>query len=110
MRKDTRLSRSLHVLIHMADHPALTSVEIATMLDTNSVVVRRTMAIFTRKGEMMRKSHGLGLLVVMLLTTSVAAGEIESGIEVDGKIGKYRCTKTAGADDGVKVGKSLCYT
>ena len=45
MRNDTRLSRMLHVLIHMARHegPA-TSEAIAQMLGTNPVVVRRTMA------------------------------------------------------------------
>ncbi|MFP8913766.1 transcriptional regulator, partial [Pseudomonas aeruginosa] len=43
MRNDTRLSRMLHVLIHMARHegPA-TSEAIAQMLGTNPVVVRRT--------------------------------------------------------------------
>ncbi|MBF8746704.1 Rrf2 family transcriptional regulator [Pseudomonas monteilii] len=46
MRNDTRLSRMLHVLIHMARHekPA-TSETIAQMLGTNPVVVRRTMAL-----------------------------------------------------------------
>lgn len=44
MRKDTRLSRSLHVLIHMADQQPMTSAQIARILQTNSVVVRRTMA------------------------------------------------------------------
>ncbi|MEH3090501.1 MAG: Rrf2 family transcriptional regulator [Agrobacterium cavarae] len=45
MRQDTRLSRVLHVLIHMEKHekPA-TSDAIAAMLQTNPVVVRRTMA------------------------------------------------------------------
>ncbi|MGV3527007.1 MAG: Rrf2 family transcriptional regulator [Candidatus Sericytochromatia bacterium] len=45
MRTDSRLSRMLHVLLHMArhDHP-FTSEQIATMLQTNAVVVRRTMA------------------------------------------------------------------
>jgi len=45
MRQDSRLSRMLHVLLHMAarDEP-LTSDQIAHMLRTNPVVVRRTMA------------------------------------------------------------------
>ncbi|MBC3920376.1 Rrf2 family transcriptional regulator [Undibacterium sp. CY18W] len=45
MRSDNRLSRMLHVLIHMdqQDKP-LTSDDIALMLNTNPVVVRRTMA------------------------------------------------------------------
>lgn len=51
MRNDTRLSRMLHVLIHMArnDHPS-TSETIAQMLGTNPVVVRRTMALLKDKG------------------------------------------------------------
>ncbi|PWE38812.1 transcriptional regulator [Pseudomonas prosekii] len=51
MRNDTRLSRMLHVLIHMARHdqPA-TSDTIAQMLGTNPVVVRRTMALLKKQG------------------------------------------------------------
>ncbi|WP_426201195.1 Rrf2 family transcriptional regulator [Pseudomonas sp. TWP3-1] len=51
MRNDTRLSRMLHVLIHMARHeqPA-TSDTIAQMLGTNPVVVRRTMALLKEQG------------------------------------------------------------
>jgi DNA-binding IscR family transcriptional regulator len=45
MRTDNRLSRMLHVLIHMSAHQgAATSETIARMLSTNPVVVRRTMA------------------------------------------------------------------
>lgn len=51
MRTDTRLSRMLHVLIHMARHeqPA-TSDTLAQMLGTNPVVVRRTMALLKNEG------------------------------------------------------------
>ncbi|WP_460124264.1 Rrf2 family transcriptional regulator [Pseudomonas sp. S2_C03] len=51
MRNDTRLSRMLHVLIHMArqDKPA-TSDTMAQMLGTNPVVVRRTMALLKEQG------------------------------------------------------------
>lgn len=51
MRTDTRLSRMLHVLIHIARHdqPA-TSDTIAQMLGTNPVVVRRTMALLKEEG------------------------------------------------------------
>jgi DNA-binding IscR family transcriptional regulator len=51
MRKDSRLSRTLHVLLHMArlDH-ALTSEVIARMFDTNPVVVRRMMAGLRNRG------------------------------------------------------------
>ena len=45
MRTDNRLSRMLHVLIHMSKmEGAATSETMARMLSTNPVVVRRTMA------------------------------------------------------------------
>nr|WP_115526976.1 MULTISPECIES: Rrf2 family transcriptional regulator [Xanthomonas] len=45
MRTDSRLSRMLHVLLHMArSAQPMTSEQIASMLSTNAVVVRRTMA------------------------------------------------------------------
>jgi len=51
MRKDSRLSRVLHVLVHLEafGHP-VTSDTIAKMLGTNPVVVRRTMALLRRQG------------------------------------------------------------
>ncbi|MDF2642084.1 MAG: putative transcriptional regulator [Pseudomonas sp.] len=51
VRNDTRLSRMLHVLIHMARHelPA-TSDTLAKMLGTNPVVVRRTMGLLKKQG------------------------------------------------------------
>lgn len=62
MRKDSRLSRVLHVLIHMdqLDGPA-TSDTIAGMLNTNPVVVRRTMALLREQGYVTSvKGHGGG--------------------------------------------------
>ena len=45
MRTDSKLSRMLHVLLHMArQNKIFTSEEIAHMLSTNAVVVRGTMA------------------------------------------------------------------
>lgn len=42
MRKDHRLSRALHVLIHMDKiRDPVTSEDIASMINTNPVVVRR---------------------------------------------------------------------
>ncbi|BBM03273.1 Rrf2 family transcriptional regulator [Microbulbifer sp. GL-2] len=51
MRKDSRLSRVLHVLVHleMTDQP-VTSDKMAEMLFTNPVVVRRTMALLRNQG------------------------------------------------------------
>ena len=62
MRTDNRLSRMLHVLLHMARHDQpFTSEQIAKMLDTNSVVVRRTMAGLREAGYVRsEKGHGGG--------------------------------------------------
>jgi len=51
MRQDSRLSRMLHVLIHMGKHDGImTSDMIAAMLDANPVVIRRTMAGLREQG------------------------------------------------------------
>ncbi|TGX52788.1 Rrf2 family transcriptional regulator [Sphingomonas gei] len=62
MRRDSRLSRMLHVLLHMARHDGpMTSDAIATMLRTNPVVVRRTMAGLRDAGYVRsEKGHGGG--------------------------------------------------
>ncbi len=62
MRNDSRLSRMLHVLLHMARHEGpMTSERIATMLQTNAVVVRRTMAGLRDAGYVRsEKGHGGG--------------------------------------------------
>ena len=62
MPTDNRLSRMLHVLIHM-DHigAPVTSETISRMLDTNPVVVRRTMAGLKTAGYLSSvKGHGGG--------------------------------------------------
>jgi Rrf2 family protein len=65
MRLDSRLSRTLHVLLHMAQHDApLTSEAIAAMLHTNAVVVRRTMAGLRDAGFVQStKGHGGGWVI-----------------------------------------------
>ncbi len=62
MRQDGRLSRMLHVLIHMGRHEgAMTSEVIAQMLDANPVVIRRTMAGLRDEGYVSSvKGHGGG--------------------------------------------------
>lgn len=62
MRNDSRLSRMLHVLLHMArQEQPLTSEQIAQMLNTNPVVVRRTMAGMRDAGYVRSvKGHGGG--------------------------------------------------
>lgn len=53
MPRDNRMSRMLHVLIHMGKHvKRATSEDIAKMLGTNPVVVRRMMAGLRDKGFM----------------------------------------------------------
>ncbi|WP_373354812.1 Rrf2 family transcriptional regulator [Pseudoroseicyclus sp. CXY001] len=62
MRQDTRLSRLLHVLLHMAETEApLTSEHIAGMLGSNPVVVRRIMAGLRDAGYVAaERGHGGG--------------------------------------------------
>ncbi|VVM43891.1 Putative HTH-type transcriptional regulator YwnA [Pseudomonas fluorescens] len=70
MRTDTRLSRMLHVLIHIARHdqPA-TSDTLAQMLGTNPVVVRRTMALLKEEGYVRsEKGHRGGWTLAKPLT------------------------------------------
>jgi Rrf2 family protein len=65
MRTDSRLTRMLHVLIHMDYHSDRTTSEnIAQMLNTNPVVVRRTMAGLRDHGYVQsEKGHGGGWLL-----------------------------------------------
>lgn len=62
MPRDSRMSRVLHVLIHLDLHlQRPTSQEISEMLGTNAVVVRRTMAGLRDKGFITsEKGHGGG--------------------------------------------------
>lgn len=62
MRKDSRLSRMLHVILHMSkfERPA-TSEMLAKMLGTNPVVIRRTMSGLRDQGYVTsEKGHGGG--------------------------------------------------
>ena len=70
MASDNRLSRMLHVLIHMAERDTpMTSEDIAAMLTTNAVVVRRTMAGLRDKGYVTsEKGHGGGWRLVTPLS------------------------------------------
>lgn len=62
MRSDTRLSRVLHVLVHLAcDEGNYTSQQLAEMLDTNPVLVRRSMAGLREAGYVRsEKGHNGG--------------------------------------------------
>jgi DNA-binding IscR family transcriptional regulator len=62
MRHDSRLSATLHALLHMAEHERpMTSGELAACMGTNPVVVRRTMAGLREAGFVSsEKGHGGG--------------------------------------------------
>jgi len=85
MRSDSRLSRMLHVLLHMDRYQKpVTSEMIAGMLSTNPVVVRRTMAGLRDQGYVRSEKghHGGWTLVkplaeIALLDVYQAIGEPE---------------------------------
>ncbi|MCH5374062.1 MAG: hypothetical protein JJ992_08800 [Planctomycetes bacterium] len=61
----------------------------------------------------MRKLCSVSAAALMLLCAACApapAADVSSGIEVGKSVGTYSCTKCGGVEDGVEVGKSLCYT
>lgn len=62
MKRDSRLSASLHVLLHMAEHEKpMTSEVLARAMDTHPVVVRRMMAGLREAGFVQSgKGHGGG--------------------------------------------------
>ena len=62
MRRDSRLSTALHLLLHMSQRPRpMTSAELSSCLETNPVVVRRVLAGLRREGLVRsEKGHGGG--------------------------------------------------
>lgn len=62
MKRDSRLSVALHVLLHMAQRPTpMTSEEMAACAGTNPVVIRRTFAGLREAGIVAStKGHGGG--------------------------------------------------
>jgi DNA-binding IscR family transcriptional regulator len=62
MRRDSRLSGVLHILLHIAEHQTpMTSELLAKAMDTNPVVVRRIMAGLREQGYVQsEKGHGGG--------------------------------------------------
>ncbi|MDW9592945.1 transcriptional regulator [Sinorhizobium meliloti] len=70
MKRDSRLSISLHALLHMAERETITSEELAACLSTNPVVVRRTMAGLREAGLVRsERGHGGGWSLVRDLAT-----------------------------------------
>jgi DNA-binding IscR family transcriptional regulator len=71
MRRDARLSGALHALLHMAERRRpMTSEELAQCMNTNPVVVRRTMAGLRQAGFVRSaKGHGGGWEIAADLAT-----------------------------------------
>ena len=69
MKRDGRLSAVLHALLHMAEQDrAMTSTELSVCMDTNPVVVRRTMAGLREAGFVTSdKGHGGGWRIAVEL-------------------------------------------
>ena len=65
MRRDSKLSSILHLLLHMAHNNApLTSEQLAKFLQTNPVLVRRTLAGLRERGYVgAAKGHGGGWII-----------------------------------------------
>lgn len=70
MRRDSRLSGVLHVLLHMAERDApMTSEDLAEVMETNPVVIRRIMAGLRERGYVhSEKGHGGGWTLVRELS------------------------------------------
>lgn len=83
MKRDSRLSVALHVLLHMAQRPtSMTSEEMAACAGTNPVVIRRTFAglreagiVASTKGHRGGWSLGRPLSQVSLADVQDALGE-----------------------------------
>ena len=58
----------------------------------------------------MRSRFAIGAGVIVVLVSVGHGAEFKSGPQVGDGIGAYSTTKCNDADDGVKQGKSLCYT
>ncbi|NPU14426.1 Rrf2 family transcriptional regulator [Bradyrhizobium sp. 83012] len=71
MRPNSQLSGILHVLLHMAEHDGpVTSEALALMMQTNPVVIRRTMAGLRDSGYVRSdKGHGGGWTLACDLAT-----------------------------------------
>lgn len=81
MSRDTRLSDMLHVLLHMAgSREPMTSEQLAAYLDTNPVVVRRTMAGLREAGLVRSvKGHGGGWTIARDLA-SATLGDVYAAL------------------------------
>ena len=81
MNRDSRLSVALHVLLHMSEmRAAVTSEALGSMMDTNPVVIRRTLAGLRDAGIVgAEKGHGGGWSLVRDLR-SINLGDVYDAI------------------------------
>ncbi|MCA1439896.1 Rrf2 family transcriptional regulator [Ensifer sp. IC4062] len=71
MKRDSRLSSVLHALLHMAEHDgSMTSEALAECMNTNPVVVRRTMGLLREAGIVASaRGHAGGWTITADLST-----------------------------------------
>lgn len=81
VKRDSRLSSVLHVLLHMAHAGRpLTSEELAKMLATNPVLVRRTLAGLRERGLVAaEKGHGGGWTIARPLE-AITLHDVHAGL------------------------------
>jgi hypothetical protein len=72
--------------------------------------VRSLVVLFPRRFDMQRNVAIGVALALLAAATSIRAADISSGMAPGEKVGTFSATKCAGVDDGIAVGKSLCYT
>lgn len=81
MNRDSRLSVALHVLLHMSemDRP-VTSEALGSMMDTNPVMIRRTLAGLREAGIVSaEKGHGGGWALARKLD-AITVGDVYAAI------------------------------
>jgi Rrf2 family protein len=82
MKRSSRLSVALHLLLHMAEHPddPIVSERLAAWADTNPVVIRRTFAGLREAGIVAStKGHGGGWRLARP-TAEISLGDIQAAL------------------------------
>lgn len=88
MKQDSRLVRMLHVLIHMGLLGGReTSETIAKMLNTNPVVVRRTMSALRRKGIVGSEGGRGGGWVLLRPLDELTVLDVQTALRADQMLG-----------------------
>lgn len=108
MKRDSRLSGVLHALLHMGqkDQP-MTSDELAACLNTNPVVVRRTMAGLRERGLVVsEKGHGGGWRLGRPLT-AITLREIHEALGEPSLVPDTPATESPGCLVEAAVNRSL---